>query len=496
MRTLRNIIKPIIFTIAVLFSTATVLANNPLTDADISRAVEDELMLNTTTPSYMIDVTTYDGIVTLSGSVDNLLAKDRAAQIAKAVKGVRGVVNKIEIDTPVISDEKLEKEVNDALLNDPATDSYEISVEVDNGIANLRGIVDSYQEKQLSEFVTKGVEGLLGVENQIDVEYKTERTDYEIRQDIEGMLKNDKRIDDALINVSVNDGEVTLSGVVGSASEKSNAALTAWTAGVTGVNDEGLEVKEWARDEELRKDKYVERSDSEIKEAVKDALLFDPRVYSFNPEVDVQYGIVTLSGEVDNLKAKMAAEQDAKNVVGVVRVKNYMKVEPAYIPKDDELEADIEMSLIKDPVLENWEVDVTADNGIVYLNGNVDSYFEKIQAEDIAARTKGVVAVKNNINVNNLNDHVYQNYYGWNTWYPYYQVEVNDYYNSDTEIKNNIESQLWWSPYVNEDEVAVMVDDGVATLEGLVDTEREKLFAEINALEGGATDVDNNLIVE
>lgn len=496
MRSLRKIIKPLIFSFTVLFSAVSLLANDPLTDTEISRAVEDELMFNTTTPSYRIDVTTYDGIVTLSGSVDNLLARDRSAQIAKAVKGVRGVVNNIEIDTPVIPDKKLERKVSDALLKDPATDSYEITVDVNNGVATLKGIVDSYQEKQLSEFVTKGVKGLMGVENQIDVEYKTTRTDYEIRQDIEAKLKNDKRIDDALIDVSVNNGEVTLSGVVGSANEKSSAALTAWTAGVTEVNKEDLEVKEWARDEDLRKDKYVERSDAEIKEAVKDALLFDPRVYSFNPEVDVQYGIVALSGEVDNLKAKMAAEQDAKNVVGVIRVKNYMKVKPAYIPDNEELEADIEMALIKDPVLENWEVDVTADNGIVYLNGSVDSYFEKIQAEDLAARTKGVVAVKNNINVNNVNDHVYQNYYGWNTWYPYYQIESNDYYSTDAEILDNIESQLWWSPYVNEDEVAVEVNSGVATLEGIVDTKREKLFAEINALEGGATEVHNNLIVE
>jgi osmotically-inducible protein OsmY len=44
-------------------------------------------------------VNTRDGIVTLSGWVDNLLAKERAGQIAESVKGVRAVVNRIATTT-------------------------------------------------------------------------------------------------------------------------------------------------------------------------------------------------------------------------------------------------------------------------------------------------------------------------------------------------------------------------------------------------------------
>ncbi|MGC9343109.1 MAG: BON domain-containing protein, partial [Bacteroidales bacterium] len=236
--------------------------------------------------------------------------------------------------------------------------------------------------------------------------------------------------------------------------------------------------------------------DAQIKDAVKDALLYDPRVYSFNPEVSVNYGIVTLTGEVDNLKARKAAEQDAKNVVGVVRVKNYLKVRPAFIPADEVLESDVNTALLKDPVIENWEVDATANNGVIYLNGQVDSYFEKVQAEDVASKIKGVVAVENNLEINDRNDFYNYDYYGWNTYYPLYHVDVHEEHKTDVEIREDIISQLWWSPYVNEDEVAVSVENGTAVLEGLVDTEREKLFAEINAIEGGAKEVDNNLVVE
>ncbi len=261
------------------------------------------------------------------------------------------------------------------------------------------------------------------------------------------------------------------------------------------VAGNGLEVQEWARDKNLRKDKYVSKTDEEIKNAVNDAFLYDPRVFSFNPDVTVENGVITLTGIVSNLQAKRAAENDAKNVVGVFRVKNYLKVRPAYIPEDDDLATNIEKAMKKNPVIEKWEVDVTADNGIVYLNGTVDSYFERSQAEDIANKTLGVVAVENNLKVLDDNDYYSYGYYGWNSYYPPYGIAVESTYKPDDAIEKDIVNQLWWSPYVNEDEVQVSVDNGTAILTGTVDTEREKLYAEINAVEGGAENVDNNLIV-
>ncbi len=495
MKTLKKILPAILLLVAFGLYNSKVIATDPPSDKDITYAVDDELLFNATTPSYMIDVKTDQGVVTLSGSVSNILAKDRAVEIAKTVKGVRAVVDEIQVNTPYRSNADLEKDVKDALLRDPATDSYKINVSADDGMVTLTGTVDSWQEKQLSEFVAKGVIGVKGIANDIKISYKTERPDSEIQKDIEEEFKNDVRIDGALINVSVKDGNVTLSGIVGSAAEKSLASSNAWTSGVYSVDASRLEVEDWARDKDLRSDKYVTKTDQEIQNAVTDAFVYDPRVFSFNPDVYVKDGVVTLSGIVDNLKAKRAAEQDAKNVVGVFWVKNYLKVRPAVIPKDSDLEAEIENAFRKDPLIERWDVNVVANNGVVYLNGTVDSYFEKAQAEDIASKTNGVIAVENNLKVFDDNEYYFNNYYGWNTYFPPYMVNVAQTYKSDREIKDDIESQLWWSPYVNENEVKVTVVDGKATLEGTVDTEREKRYAEINALEGGATSVENDLVV-
>ncbi len=53
------------------------------------------------------------------------------------------------------------------------------------------------------------------------------------------------------------------------------------------------------------------------------------------------------------------------------------------IPEDYDLAITIRKALLKNPDINKWEVNVTADNGAVYLNGTVDSYFERMVAEDM-----------------------------------------------------------------------------------------------------------------
>ena len=67
--------------------------------------------------------------MTLSSSVDNLPARQRAMRIAETVKGVRAVVNTIRVLPPIFrSDNKITDDVKQALVLDPATDSYAVDV--------------------------------------------------------------------------------------------------------------------------------------------------------------------------------------------------------------------------------------------------------------------------------------------------------------------------------------------------------------------------------
>jgi osmotically-inducible protein OsmY len=476
-------------------------AKSKLTDISITDAVEDELMMDSAVPSYYINVSTIDGIVTLSGRVDNILAKDRAVRIAGIVKGVRAVVNNIDVVPSMLrTDWQIREDVRDALLTDPATDSYEVDVQVDDNVVTLSGTVDSWQEKTLCEKVAMGVKGVKELNNEILVSVPKKRSDYEIKSEVEKILEWDVFVDHALIDIKVRDGEVSLMGIVGSAAEKNHAYLDAYVAGVKSVNASGLDVKRWARDNDLRGNKYGKKSAKEIEEAIKDALFYDPRVFSFEvtPEVTDDVTTVILRGRVDNLKAKRAATQDARNTVGVRMVDNRIKVRPVVPLSDKKIEDRIMRSLLRDPYVESYEITVDVINGVANLYGNVDTYFEKAKADDIASRVNGVIMVDNKLVVQeNYDQYSYKPYvddtypydYGWYNHRPRFPAK------SDWRIKEDIEDELFWSPFVDSDEVTVSVDDGKVTLTGSVDSWSEFNAAANNAYEGGAVYVDNDLTV-
>jgi osmotically-inducible protein OsmY len=487
----------VIASIALFLSGLAIAApDREISDQNISDAIEDELLFDQGVFSHKINVKTSLGIVTLSGEVDNLLAKERSAELAKTVKGVRAVVNEIQV-TPTVyrSDSAIRSDVEEAFLHDPATESYEINVFVNDGKVTLSGDVDSYQEKQLAETVAKGVWGVKELTNRINVEYEADRPDFEIKPEIRETLNWDTLVDDTMIDIEVSNGKVILSGTVGSAAEKTRAISDAWVSGVKGVDADKLEVAKWARDPELRKYKYVVKPDKDVEQAVKDALLYDPRVLSFNVNVSVNAGVATLRGEVDNLKAKHAAAQDARNTVGVVNVSNRIKVRPSQELSDAEIADDIRDALARNPYVESYEITVSVVNNVADLYGVVDSYFDKSEADDVASRVKGVIDVNNHLVVDYDNFPLaYNPYIGP---YPYdhkwYHFAPGRPFKSDARIKDDIEDELWWSPFVDSDDITVTVNDGTATLMGTVESYSEMDAAVENAFEGGAIWVDNDL---
>ncbi len=473
-------------------------ADKPITDRQITDEIEDEFLFDQAVPLNEIDVKTDSGIVRLTGTVDSILAKDRATRLAETVKGVKSVVNRIKVIPSVVkSDMSIRKDVENALLMDRATESYEVDAIVNDNVVTLTGSVQSWQEKQLAEKVSKGVAGVKEVKNTISIEYKTDRPESEIKPEIEKILRWNALVDDALIDVQVNNGKVKLTGTVGSAAEKTHATWDAWVTGVKSVDNSGLKVAKWARDPELRKNKYVVKSDEAIEEAIELAFLYDPRVFSFNVEADVDAGVATLRGNVDNLKAKRSAAQDARNTVGVVRVKNRIRVRPT-TPGDTEIAQNIRDALRRDPYVDRYEISVTVVDGTAYLYGTVDTYFEKGQADDVASAIYGVKEVDNNLTVEAPEPLVYDPYI--TPYYPYYYdwYDYEPYYTfmTDAEIRDEINDEMWWSPFVDSDKVTVTVDDGVATLTGTVGSWSEFQAATENAYEGGATWVNNKLEIQ
>lgn len=475
-----------------------------MTDQQITTEVDHTLLTDSALLNNQIDAKVDQGIVTLSGTADHLMAKERAAKLVQTIRGVRGVVNVIELKSSSSSDEEIRKAVDSALLYDAATDSYELKPEVKDGVVTLSGTVQSYREQQLAVSVTKGVKGVKGVRDSITLKIKSNRADTEIAPEVARGIAIDAWLDPTLITTSVKNGVVTLTGVVGSSAHYDRAILLAWVAGVKSVNAERLMIKPWAKPSGQRNDMNAIRSDPQIKQAVRDAFVVDPRVFSFNPTIEVENGDVTLTGMVDNVKAKSAAEQDALNTVSVWRVKNLLKVRPAKPVTDDKLSQSVSSAFLRDPVVESYQINVKAKNGVITLTGTVDSYFEKTQAEDIASRANGVVNVKNNLAVSyptlvyydlrhDPDWGSYRPFYSyWNAYTPYYPWPRT----SDAEMKTDIENDLFWSPFVTAAQVTVKVENGVATLTGTVDSWSEYRAATENAYDGGALYVKNALKIK
>ncbi len=216
-----------------------------------------------------------------------------------------------------------------------------------------------------------------------------------------------------------------------------------------------------------------ELSDKEIRIALDTDLILDENVGAQKIEINVDDGIVTLTGTVNNLLAKERAERIAESMRGVRSVvNNHIKVRPTTIYSDAEIANIVRNALDFDLVVDTYQIAVTVVNGVVYLNGRVNSYFEKERAEDVTSRQPGVVDIKNNIIID----------YVWTR-------------KPDWEIKEDIESQFFWSALVDGDDVNVQVDNGNVTLTGEVDTRYEAALAVKNAFEGGARSVENKLDV-
>jgi osmotically-inducible protein OsmY len=254
-----------------------------------------------------------------------------------------------------------------------------------------------------------------------------------------------------------------------------------------------------ARDPQLQGDKYKNLSDSDIRDALQDALTLDPRVSSFDVSPDVNAGVVTLRGKVDNLKARRAAHQTASNTVGIVRVVNRIKVRLPEMVDDRKLEARIKDAFTRDPIVASFEITVNVRNGVADLFGSVGTAFERLQAGDLAARVNGIIVVNNYIVVNSpaapytfdpfLDEWQYARDFEPHFGPPYRRIKT------DAVIEADIQNEFFWSPFVDGESIHVKVDDGIAILTGTVNSLRESQAATDNAYEGGASVVNNQLIV-
>lgn len=213
-----------------------------------------------------------------------------------------------------IVDQVLQLVNNDARL---ASDQLALDVDSSNGVVTLDGSVGRLADKRRIESLATSVDGVTAVNNRLTVVPDVEVSDVELERAVARAILQDRALDTSEVSVAVEGGVVVLRGTVPSLTMKRYAGVLAWwVPGVRDV-DNRLDLK-WPEED----------NDSEITEAVEEALDKDYLVDPSGISVHTYRGVVTLRGAVFSEEQRDVAENDAWFVLGVKDVNNQIRVSP------------------------------------------------------------------------------------------------------------------------------------------------------------------------
>ena len=215
------------------------------------------------------------------------------------------------------SDMDLRRDVLDELEWEPSIDAAEIGVTAHDGVVTLTGDVKSYTEKMTAERVTKRIQGVRAIANDIEVRLPgtAERTDSDIARAAVDALKWRTLVPVGRIKVSVSNGWITLEGEADWQYEK-DAAFEAvhHLVGVKGVTNL-IALKPRA-------------SATEVKSRIEAAFRRSAELDAQKVRVETRDGKVTLRGDVQSWSERQEAERTAWAAPGVIQVENLIAIVP------------------------------------------------------------------------------------------------------------------------------------------------------------------------
>ena len=143
------------------------------------------------------------------------------------------------------------------------------------------------------------------------------------------------------------------------------------------------------------------RSDQDLKQRILRELKWDSRVSWASINVEVNDAVATLTGSVLSYAQKVAAQEAAHRVVGVLDVANDIEVSPAdgFVRNDTELARVVRSALEWDALVPDERIQSTVSDGWVTLEGEVDYWRERTDAERVVRRLTGVIGVINKITI-------------------------------------------------------------------------------------------------
>lgn len=212
--------------------------------------------------------------------------------------------------------------------------------------------------------------------------------DDELRQLVIDELEFEPRVDAAHIGVACRDGVVTLSGHVASYAERMAAERAARR--VRGMRAMAMSL-------EVRFPAEKKTDDDEIATRAANILRWDIGVPDGDITIEVEKGVVTLTGTVEWQFQKDEAEYDVRKLGGVKRIVDEIVVKPKL--RASALRDRIRSALARNAEIDASHINVSVEGGTVRLDGTVGAWIEREVWEQAAWSAPGVAAVEDHIRV-------------------------------------------------------------------------------------------------
>ncbi|MHA6896437.1 BON domain-containing protein [Ralstonia pseudosolanacearum] len=210
------------------------------------------------------------------------------------------------------------------------------------------------------------------------------------------------------------------------------------------------------------------KSDLGIKQDVNDELLWEPALDAAGIGVEVEHGVVTLSGHVRSYMEKVAAERAAERVAGVRGVVQKIEVRLPGEHTDADVAEAARSTLEWHASLPSNRIEVLVENGWVTLSGDVDWPYQSELAAHAVGSLRGVAGLINRLTI---------------------RARV-----VPTDVVQQIGAALKRHAAREADHIRVSVQGGTVTLSGSIDSASERRAAKGAAWSApGVTEVIDHL---